>query len=69
MAYDPASLDKPLDILKVFDWGGDTSAFQPIDAAVIASHGDPAARADLERRLAALLGAATSRAAKEYLCR
>ena len=69
MAYDPASLDKPLDVLKVFDWGGDTSAFQPIDAAVIASHGDPAARADLEKRLAALLGAATSRAAKEYLCR
>ena len=69
MAYDPASLDKPLDVLKVFDWGGDTSAFQPIDAAVVTSHGDPAARADLEKRLAALLGAGTSRAAKDYVCR
>jgi HEAT repeat protein len=69
MAYDPASLDKPLDVLKAFDWGGDTSAFQPIDAAVIASHGTPSARADLETRLAALLGAGTSRAAKEYVCR
>jgi HEAT repeat protein len=69
MAYDPASLDKPLDVLKVFDWGGDTSAFQPIDAAVVASHGDQAARADLEKRLSALLGAGTSRAAKEYVCR
>jgi hypothetical protein len=69
MAYDPASLDKPLETLKAFDWGGDTSAFQPIDAAVVAAHADPAARADLEKRLAALLGAGTSRAAKEYVCR
>ena len=69
MAYDPASLDKPFDALKAFDWGGDTSAFQPIDAAVIAAHADPAARADLEKRLTALLGTGTSRAAKEYVCR
>ncbi|MFM7291090.1 MAG: hypothetical protein ACKO6B_07655 [Planctomycetia bacterium] len=69
MAYDPTSLDKPLEVLKAFDWGGDTSAFQPIDDAVIAAHGDSAARADLEKRLAALLAAPTSRAAKEYVCR
>ena len=69
MAYDPASLDKPFDTLKAFDWGGDASAFQPIDAAVVAAHADPAARADLEKRLAALLGTGTSRAAKEYVCR
>ena len=69
MAYDPASLDKPLEVLKAFDWGGDTAAFQPIDAAVVAVHADPAGRADLEKRLAALLGAGTSRAAKEYVCR
>jgi HEAT repeat protein len=69
MAYDPASLDKPFEILKAFDWGGDTAAFQPIDAAVVAAHADPAARADLEKRLASLLGAGTSRAAKEYVCR
>ena len=38
MAYDPASLDKPFEILKAFDWGGDTSAFQPIDSAVVVAH-------------------------------
>ena len=69
MAYEPASLDKPIEVLKAFDWGGDTSAFQPIDAAVVAAHDDPAARADLEKRLGGLLGAGTSRAAKEYVCR
>jgi HEAT repeat protein len=69
MAYDPASLDKPFEVLKAFDWGGDSSAFQPIDAAVVAAHADPAARADLEKRLASLLDAGTSRAAKEYVCR
>jgi HEAT repeat protein len=69
MAYDPASLDKPFEVLKAFDWGGDTAAFQPIDAAVVASHADPAARADLEKRLSSLLDAGTSRAAKEYVCR
>ena len=69
MAYDPASLDKPFEVLKAFDWGGDSSAFQPIDAAVVAAHADPTARADLEKRLAALLDAGTSRAAKEYVCR
>ncbi len=48
MAYNSASLDKPLETLKSFDWGGDIAAFEPIDAAVIAVHADPAARADLE---------------------
>jgi HEAT repeat protein len=69
MAYDSASLDKPLDILKSYDWGGDASAFQTIDAAVQAAHTDQAARADLEKRLSSLLGEGTSRAAKEYVCR
>jgi hypothetical protein len=68
-AYDSASLDKPLDILKSYDWGGDASAFQTIDAAVLAAHTDQAARADLEKRLSSLLGEGTSRAAKEYVCR
>ena len=69
MAYEPASLDKPFEVLKAFDWGGDTSAFQAIDDAVSGSYGDAPARADLEKRLAALLDASTSRAAKEYVCR
>jgi len=69
MAYDSASLDKPLEALKAFDWGGDAAPLQAIDAAVIAVHADPAARADLEKRLAALLGAGTSRPVTEYVCR
>lgn len=69
MAYDSASLDKLFETLKTFDWGGDTAAFEPIDAAVIAAHADPALRTDLEKRLVVLLSAATSRATKEYVCR
>lgn len=69
MTYDPASLDASFAALQGFDWGRDAAALQPIDAAVIAAHGNEAARGDLERRLAALLGGGTSRAAKEYVCR
>ena len=69
MAYDPASLDAPFAALKSYDWGGDATAFQPIDAAVIAAHADAGLRSALETRLAALLGDGTSRAAKEYICR
>jgi HEAT repeat protein len=69
MAYDLSSLDTPLAALKSFDWGGDATAFQPIDAAVVAAHADAGLRTALETRLAALLGDGTSRAAKEYICR
>jgi hypothetical protein len=69
MAYDPASLDAAFAALAAFDWGADAAAFAPIDAAVIAAHGDAAARADVEKRLAAVLGGGPSRAAKEYACR
>jgi HEAT repeat protein len=69
MAYDPASLDVPFAALKSYDWGGDAAAFQPIDVAVVAAHGDAGLRTALEARLAALLGEGTSRAAKEYICR
>jgi hypothetical protein len=51
MAYDPASLDAAFAALAAFDWGADAAAFAPIDAAVIAAHGDAAARADVEKRL------------------
>jgi hypothetical protein len=69
MPYDASSLNAPFEALKGFDWGGDAAAFKPIDEAVIASHGDPAARTDLEGRLAALLGKDVSTACKEYVCR
>ena len=70
MAYDPQSLDQPFAALKSYEWGADATVFAvPIDAAVVAAHGDAAARTDLEQRLTALLGAGTSRACKEYVCR
>ncbi len=69
MAYDPKSLDQPFAALTAYDWGGDAAAFKPIDEAVVATHADAAARADLETRLAALLESGTSRACKEYVCR
>lgn len=55
--------------LVAYDWGGDATPFQEIDAAVIAAHADANLRADVEKRLVAVLGPGTSRAAKEYACR
>ena len=69
MAHDPASLDELFASLQAFDWGGDATALREIDAAVIAAHGDAAVRADLEKRLSALLGGSCPRAAKDYACR
>lgn len=69
MAIDPASLDAPFAALAAFDWGGDAKTLTPIDAAVVAAHGDTALTAELEQRLAAVLGSQASRAAKQYVCR
>lgn len=40
-----------------------------IEKAIPATHGNAAARKDLETRLAAVLGTGASRAAKDYVCR
>ena len=69
MAFDSASLDAPFTALKAYDWGADAAPFATIDQATIAAHGDAALRADLEKRLGAILGAGTTRAAREYACR
>jgi len=69
MPFDLASLDAPFAALKAYDWGGDAAPFKAIDDAVVAAHGDAALRTDLEKRFAAILGAGSSRAAKEYACR
>jgi len=69
MALDPASLDVPFAALAAFDWGDDHGALEPIDAAVVAAHGDAALTAELEKRLAGVLGTRASRAAKQYACR
>ena len=69
MAEDLSAVDVAFAALAEFDWGKDAKALQPIDEAVVACQGRPAARADLEARLVAVLSQPTSRAAKEYICR
>jgi HEAT repeat protein len=66
---DTAAVDKAFEALKTYEWGADRNALTPIDDAVVATHGDAAARKDLETRLAAMLGTDVSRAAKDYVCR
>jgi hypothetical protein len=62
-------LDQAFDALKDYDWGTDRKLLNPIDEAVVAAHGDAAARENLEIRMAALLKTDLSRAAKDFLCR
>jgi hypothetical protein len=69
MPFDLTTLDEPFKALAAYDWGADAAPFKTIDAAVIAAHADKTLRAELEKRFVALLGAGTSRAAKEYVCR
>jgi HEAT repeat protein len=68
-APDTAAVDKAFEALKSFDWGQDRGPLRAIDDAIVATHGDAAARKDLESRLAALLTASTPRAAKDFACR
>jgi len=69
----PAVADEALDnaftALKTYNWGDDRAVLKPIDDAVVATHGDAAARKDLEKRLAAVLGTDASQAAKDFVCR
>ena len=69
-ATPPASpLDRAFAALIGWNWGDDAAPLDPIDQAVVEAHGDPRLAADLETRLAAVLGAETSRAATEFACR
>jgi len=69
LAVDPAALAQAIEALKSFDWGSDRKLLAPIDDAVIATAQDATARADLEKKLAALLGGQLSLAAKDVVCR
>ena len=66
---DKAAVDKAFEALKTYDWGTDRKTLGPIDEAVVATHGDAAARKDLETRLVAVLKGRASRSAKDYVCR
>ena len=69
MAIDSKNLDDAFAALAAFDWGKDAAPLAAIDAATIATHGDAALRADIEKRLGAVLSSSASRAAKDYACR
>jgi hypothetical protein len=66
---DSAAVDQALTILKTYDWGADREALNPIDRAIIASHGDAAARMALEKGLVKVLTGGISRSAQDYVCR
>lgn len=62
-------LDKEFEAYQTYDWGVDPKVLQPIDEAIVASHGNAATRKELEGRIAAVLGSEAPRAAKDYACR
>lgn len=62
-------LDKALEALNTFDWGSDPKNLKPIEEAIVASQKDAHARADIETKLAAVLGSKAPAAAKDYVCR
>jgi HEAT repeat protein len=64
-----AKVDKSFEALKKFDWGTDRAQLNPIDEAVVKTHGDEAARKELETQVAAVLKTQVSRDAKDYVCR
>ncbi|HUT47410.1 MAG TPA: HEAT repeat domain-containing protein [Sedimentisphaerales bacterium] len=66
---DSAAVDKALETLKTYDWGADRNALNPIDQAIIATHGDAAARKALEKSLVDVLAGGISRSAQDYVCR
>ena len=62
-------LDQALESLKTYEGGIEPKAVQSIQDAVVASHGDAAARKKLESTLAEVLGTDLPRAAKDTVCR
>jgi len=70
---DKASLEKSFEALKTFNWGPDNPKFLEllgaIENAVPATHGNEAARKELESKLTEVLPTGASRAAKDYVGR
>jgi HEAT repeat protein len=64
-----AALDKAFETLKTYDWGDDPETLKAIDQAIIATHGDTAARKALEKRLLDALTSGISRSAIDHVCR
>ena len=66
---DSAAVENAFNTLKTYDWDADREALKPIDQAIIATHGDAAARQALEKRLVDALAGGLSRSAQDYVCR
>ena len=62
-------LDQAFEALKTYKWGVDPKAIKAIKDTIVATHGDAAARKDLESKLAAALATDAPRAAKDSVCR
>ncbi|HTI51415.1 MAG TPA: hypothetical protein VL475_10705, partial [Planctomycetaceae bacterium] len=62
-------LDQAFEALTKFDWGTDLGALASIEDAVVAAHGKPDDRQQLEKRLIAALSGELSRDARDYVCR
>lgn len=63
------TLDAAFEALKRYKPGDDPELLTPIDRAVAEVHGNPAAQAALEERLAAHLGTPFSPATRAFVCR
>jgi hypothetical protein len=64
------TLDAAFEALKAYKPADDPAILIPIDQAVMGGvHGNPAARATLEQRLAGYLGASNSSVARSFVCR
>ncbi|MBL7042117.1 MAG: hypothetical protein ISR77_26010, partial [Pirellulaceae bacterium] len=66
---DGAAVDTAFEALKTYDWGAERNTLDPIDAAVVATQGDAAARKELETRLLDVLKGGISRSAQDYVLR
>lgn len=62
-------LEQAFESLKTYEWGVDPKGLKPIQDAVIATHGNAAARKELESKLAKVLATDVPRAAKDSVCR
>jgi HEAT repeat protein len=66
---DATGLDRAFAQLNTYAWGQPAEALSILDEAIAATHHDPAARRQLERRLAAVVGTNAPVAAKQVACR
>ena len=62
-------LDKAFEALNKYSWGDDRTVLDPIDQAIVDSHGDKEARKALEERMIAVLKSDASRNGKDFVCR